>query len=358
LDVTGYATVDPKLPIHAARSVGQSLGKDFDLMLFQAFVSPPVTPANPEIAREHFKAIAAVAQELEIPVLLADEVAVGLGDFARELFSELELIRLPGIEIGLTSVGQAIGYVQRRTKILKNGSTEVPRPLKLAGIAETGTNAVSESQLLNWFAQHGVPVVPFQVVMSAAEAVRAARILGGKVVLKICSPDIPHKTDVGGVILDIVGDQAVSDAFTQLMDNIKTRAPTAVIEGVLIAPYRRGGTELILGLKRDPVWGGIVMLGLGGVLVEVLSDVRIRQLPICKDDVFEMLDELRGARILKGVRGRPAADMDALANAILAFSELVCHCDEDWDSFEINPLRVDGEQVEALDALMITTQGL
>jgi acetate---CoA ligase (ADP-forming) len=194
------------------------------------------------------------------------------------------------------------------------------------------------------------------VVRDGAEAVAAAASMGGPVVLKVCSADVAHKSDVGGVVLDVVGDEAVRDAFTSILATVAEKAPTARLDGVLVAPFRRGGVELIVGVNRDPVWGPVLVLGIGGVLVELLADVAIRSLPVTTSDVEEMLQQLRGAPLLRGVRGQEPADIRAVAEAVRAVADAALAWGDGWESIEVNPLRVQGRDVEALDALVIRSR--
>jgi acetate---CoA ligase (ADP-forming) len=178
----------------------------------------------------------------------------------------------------------------------------------------------------------------------------AARAIGGRVVLKIASDDIAHKSDIGGVILNVEGDAAVADAFRRVM----AVAPAgARVDGVLVAPMRSGGLELFVGCTRDPQWGPVMAVGLGGVWVEVLQDVALRPLPIDAAEVKRMFSELRGAKLLQGVRGMQAADLDAVAEVIARIGDAAVALGEDLEALEVNPLWVRGSDVEALDALAV-----
>lgn len=206
--------------------------------------------------------------------------------------------------------------------------------------------------MLGHFKSAGIPVIPHRLATDAKAAVDAARSFAGPVVLKFCSPDIAHKSDVGGVVLDLRGDEAVAAAHARILASVAARCPSARIEGVLVAPMRDGGIELICGVRQDPVWGPVMLLGIGGVLVEVLKDVSIRPLPLRPGDPGEMLAELRGAALLRGVRGRHGIDVDAVSSVVHAIADAALAWGGGWESIEINPLRVDGSTVEALDALV------
>ena len=196
-------------------------------------------------------------------------------------------------------------------------------------------------------------MVPATLAVDAAQAVAAARTLGGTVVLKIASPDIAHKSDIGGVALNLQSDDAVRTAFTQMMAAARTDCPDAHIEGVIVAPMRERGIELLVGFTRDPQWGPVLAVGLGGVWVEIMHDLALRLLPVDADEVKRMLGGLRGAKLLHGQRGIPAADVDKVAQVIARIGDALLACGDGLLEADINPLWVRGNQVEALDALLI-----
>jgi acyl-CoA synthetase (NDP forming) len=173
--------------------------------------------------------------------------------------------------------------------------------------------------------------------------------------LKIVSPDIPHKTEMGGVMLDVPATEAGA-AYERMIERIKARAPRAKIDGVLISPMVKGGVEMILGVQDDPVFGPVVMLGLGGIFVEVLRDVTFRIAPFGVEEARRMIRELRGAAILEGARGQPPCDVEALAEALSRLSVFVAAQKGQFTSIDVNPLlvRPKGQGAAALDALILT----
>jgi succinyl-CoA synthetase beta subunit len=211
----------------------------------------------------------------------------------------------------------------------------------------------SEHAVSQWLSGQGVAVVPTQLTRTAQEAAAFALQLGGPVVLKIASPDIPHKTEVGGVVLNLQGEDAVAAAWGAMMRRVTAARPDARIDGILVAPMRQGGVELFVGTLNDPQWGPALAVGLGGVWVEALRDTSLRLLPVSREDVSEMLAELRGARLLQGWRGAPAADVNKLADAIVAIGNAALRLGPGLASLEVNPLRADADTVEALDALAV-----
>lgn len=195
----------------------------------------------------------------------------------------------------------------------------------------------------------GIPVLPWQHAADAAQAVRAAEQLGYPVVMKIDSPEISHKSDVGGVMVDLADAAAVTAAYDEMMRTVKKRAPRAPISGVIIQPYRPGGVEIILGAKRDPSFGPVLVYGLGGIYTELFRDVSFRIAPITREEALQMIRETRSCRLLGGFRGRPAADLDALAELVVRLGQLVIACPEIAE-MDINPLLVGPHGAVAVDA--------
>lgn len=200
----------------------------------------------------------------------------------------------------------------------------------------------------------GIPIAPDMLATTAEEAATAARSLGGPAVLKIASPDIAHKSEAGGVIVNVTGDEAVRAAFDAIAASVKSHAPQARIDGVLVAPFVTGGIEVILGVKRDPVFGAAAMLGLGGIFVEIFGDTALRVPPFGPEEARAMIRELKAFPLLAGARGRKPADVEALADALVRLGAFAQAHGSDFDSFEINPLIVlpEGEGVVAVDALL------
>jgi acyl-CoA synthetase (NDP forming) len=199
----------------------------------------------------------------------------------------------------------------------------------------------------------GLPMLDARLCTSREEAVVAAQGVGYPVVAKIVSPDILHKTDIGGVQLNLADQAAVGAAFDAIMAAATTAQPAARLDGVMIAPMVKGGVECIIGVHRDPVFGPTVLVGLGGVLVEVLKDVSFRVAPFGTDEAHRMIRELRGYKLLEGVRGAPPADVDALADALSRLSAFA-HANADTvESIDINPLLVRQKGAVALDAVIV-----
>jgi len=212
---------------------------------------------------------------------------------------------------------------------------------------------LNEAQSKQLFARFGIPSVDEVIVQSSVEAAHAAAPIGGNVVLKILSRDILHKTEVGGVIVDVVpGD--VARRCDELDATVRSRTGHSP-DGFLVQELIRDGVELILGCRRDPQLGPAVLLGAGGITAELFKDTAIRLLPLGAGDADDMINELRSAPLLRGFRGRPLCDVGALAQAILTFSAMVSTLGERLIEAEINPLFVlpQGRGVRAADGLVV-----
>lgn len=201
----------------------------------------------------------------------------------------------------------------------------------------------------------GIPVLQERLVQDADAAARAAAEIGFPVVLKIVSPDLPHKTEVGGVKVDLASVDEVRQAFAEMLRSVAVKAPQAAIDGVLVAPMAKGIAELILGTTTDPVFGPVVMAGLGGIFAEIIGDVAVQTAPVTEAMATEMLRSLKAFAVLDGARGRPRADTAAAARAIAALSRFAAAHARTISEIDINPLLLmpEGQGVVALDALLV-----
>lgn len=211
--------------------------------------------------------------------------------------------------------------------------------------------------VFQFLAHEGIPVEEVGVARTPGEAVALAEALGYPVALKLVSPQISHKTEVGGVALDLRTAEDVEVAFQGILDRVRTKAPEAQVAGVAVQRMHAGGHEVIVGARRDPAFGPVVLFGLGGIWVEALGDVAVRVAPIDRDDALEMIGEIRGAGLLQGLRGRPPADLDALAGVIAAVSRLIAEVPEIHE-LDLNPVMVCSGGARVLDArIAVERQG-
>lgn len=216
--------------------------------------------------------------------------------------------------------------------------------------------AISEHSAKLLLTEAGLTFPAEILVRPGEDAGAAAESIGLPVVLKISSPDLPHKTEVGGVAVNVRTADEVREQAAAMLARVREKAPAARIEGVVVAPMISGGVETIIGVARDPVFGPVVMFGLGGVFVEVLKDVTFRVAPFSEAEAARMIREIRGYGVLLGVRGAPPADVDALASLLSKLSAFAASHADAIESIDLNPVLVlpRGHGVAPLDALIVT----
>ena len=214
---------------------------------------------------------------------------------------------------------------------------------------ETGTEHLSGPDALEVFKAYGIPTLECRIVNSADAAAEAAQELELPVVMKIESPDIVHKTDVGGVVVDLRTAEEVRVEYDAMVNRVRNAEPEAEINGVLLQPFVRGGRETIIGGTTDPTFGPLLMFGLGGVYVEALKDVVFRVHPLTDLDAEQMVKSIRGYPVLQGIRGEPPSDEEAIRDVILRVSQLMGD-NPAISELDINPFLVQPEGGVALDA--------
>ncbi len=341
LDITGGAVTEPVLFERALRIMTEQPE-------FAALVCLFDVPTTEEQATGFYidalRSIGVGLKNPKIPSLLISHTFKPVTETGMRIIAELDLPYVSaGIAHGISALGHAWRWSEQQLR------TRQPwLPAAAAGVVTAQPR--TERAVLGHLAEHGVPVVPATVATDAATAVAAARAIGGAVVLKIASADILHKSDIGGVALNLEGDAAIEAAFHR----ITAAAPQgAKVDGVLVSPMRERGLELFVGCTRDAQWGPVIAVGLGGIFVEILQDVALRVLPVAPEEVRRMLGELKGTKLLHGQRGVPPADLDALANAVARIGDAALALGADLEALDVNPLWVRGAHVEALDALAV-----
>jgi len=217
---------------------------------------------------------------------------------------------------------------------------------------EEGRRHLLEPEAKTVCMEYGIPVPKFRVAGSAEDAVKYAEEIGYPVVLKVVSPDVIHKSDVGGVMLGLRSADEVRSAYEKLLGNVRSHKPNAEIVGVLVEEMAPKAVEVIVGAIKDPQFGPTLMFGLGGVFVEILKDVSFRVAPITEDDATEMITEIKAYPILQGYRGMPPADVDAIKQILLNTSRLVMEHQEIAE-LDLNPIMVYQKGAKAVDARII-----
>lgn len=231
-------------------------------------------------------------------------------------------------------------------------------PLPAAPIALDAEAFGNEFKAKAALAAAGVPVLEERIAADVDAAVAAARDIGFPVAIKILSSDIAHKTEVGGVVLGLENEEALSIACAEMLTRVRVNAPAARLDGILVAQMAGEGVELIVGAKRDPIFGPVVLVGVGGIFAEILQDVSLQIAPVSKQQALAMLQSLKAFALLDGARGRPQADIASAVDVIVAVSRFAALHAETVSEIDINPLlvRVLGQGAVALDALLIPAE--
>ncbi len=351
LDVTGYvlanARTSPLSAIdHALDAAVADPGLDF--VVFTGFTLPDAAPPDEAAARLLETRLDWLARRIEaapVPVIPMAMTCVDIGGYAREQLGRRGINLLGGMELGLRAISNALRWLDGRGKVRQLAAA--PTPTRSAGQQPA---AWAEWQARDLLETHGVPVVPGRLARSADEAVAIARALRTPVALKVSSGRLTHKSDAGGVLLGLTSDAAIRSGYDQVV------AVADDADGVLVTSMRTGGVELIAGVSVDPAFGPVLALGLGGIWVEALADTRLLVLPAGAGEVRAVLGQLRGLPLLQGARGGVAADLDTLANVVADIAALACSL-PGLLALEVNPLWVRGDQIEALDVLVVTEEG-
>jgi acetate---CoA ligase (ADP-forming) len=290
--------------------------------------------------------IAAGLGSVSLPGFLLSQTIAHLNERGRQALRAAGLTGLPGLSLGITALAHLSRWSRwQQSEKPGRAGPPVPPPGLPAGLVSEWT----ARQLLE---PAGVPFVPAGLARSAAEAADLAAGFGGPVAVKLVSPDVAHKSDLGAVRLGAEGPPAVRQAYADVLAAAAAAPASPRVEGVLVAPLRRGGVEILAGVTRDPQWGLALAVGLGGVQAEVTADVSVRLLPVTTGGIAQMLAELRGSAVLDGWRAQPAVDRGALVAAIASLADAAWRLGDALESLEVNPLRADQHGTEALDVLM------
>ncbi len=214
---------------------------------------------------------------------------------------------------------------------------------------------LTEDEAKKILAEYKIPVIKERLARSEEEALKAAREIGYPVVLKIVSPGIIHKTEAGGVILNINSEKELKEGYEKILKNARSYNPDAEIKGVLVQEMVKRAREVIVGLLRDAQFGSVIMFGLGGIFVEILKDTSFRVAPVTREEALKMIKEIKAYKILEGVRGEKASDVNAIADVIVKVSKLGIERSEILE-LDVNPLFVFERCALAGDARMVVEE--
>jgi len=339
VDVTGQFVADPNLLLESVKLMLDDPKVDVGIIWFQ-------------LMDAHVEKLVKVLTEIRDQVTKPFVVCwVAAPEEGIRALRERGIAVLRGAEPAVDAVAALVQYAEARRRWLKRQAEKRSAFIPEIAIPKAGTVSTMEGAAL--LDQMGNPHALTGLATSADEAAALAARFGYPVVLKIEAPDILHKTEAGGVILKLADDVSVREAFDVIVERAKRYHPAARIDGVAVQKMIGGETEFVIGLQNDPIFGPVIMAGLGGVLIEVLRDVAFRKVPLSESEAAEMLDDLHGKAVLSGVRGRPPVDRNALHRMISAVSCLGAALGPKLESLDLNPVMLSDRMATAVDWLLL-----
>lgn len=322
---------------------------------FRDIIAPHVAELEEQTARE----LADLVRIYRKPLVINTSFA-GAPYPTFEILKENDVPVFDGPERAVQCLSALMHYhmvKERRAERVAPAGENHPQPDAVQIVESArrqGRSSLLEPEGIRLLQAYGLPVLPGEMATSEAEAARIAARIGFPVVLKIVSQDILHKSDVGGVRINLSDGEDVKTAYADIMDKARAVTDTGRIEGVLVAPMAAKGRECIIGMTTDPIFGPVLMFGIGGIFVEVLKDVAFRVAPLTSEDVDEMIREIKGYRVLTGVRGEAPKDITAIKEAVRNLAHLsLCH--PGIKEIDLNPVIVHEKGVSIVDCRVILT---
>ena len=316
-------------------------------------VLPWTDPGRPYHGQMFIDAIGAGMRAASCPTAYINQVMQPVTDYTR---ASMEQGQVRYVIPGLRQAVVALHNVAWWSDVTRAAAATPPEPVPVP-VPEPGERRGqwSELQARRLLTDAGISVVPGRLATSADEAVKAAAEIGGSLAVKIVCAEVMHKSDLGAVRLGVPAEEtAVAEAYRAVTAAAAAARRTTTTD-VLISPMRTGGTELLVGVLRDPMWGPVLAVAVGGIFVEVLQDSALAPLPVTPAQRVQQAAGLRGRALLDGARGGAPADLAALSAVIARIGDLAVALGEELESLEVNPLWVDGATIEALDAVVTWT---
>jgi len=363
VDVTGVGLASQQTGatrpiVDALAAVVQDPNVDFVLTL--GIVVPGTPPPEPAGLERRLDDQAAIMASSPVPVVAASTACHDLTDYARKVLQARGLHLLAGLDLGLTAIGHALRWEERRARRRAASTSPSPPAGEVASQGRRGSEGRwpagvwPETAGRRLLAVARVPMVAAELACSADEAVAAASRVGYPVALRVSAAGLAHRSDAGGVALGLASPTAVRRAYPRVRAAAGGPEAEVDVEGVLVSPMRSGGVELLAGVTVDATFGPVLAVGLGGIWVEALHDVALRVLPIEEADARDMLGELRAAPLLRGARGGTPVDLDRVADVLLGLAGAAALVGPSLQALEVNPLWCSGDRVEGLDVLVVT----
>ena len=345
LDVTGYVVIDRTLTRRALTVVAEDPGIDFTILNMDI----PKVEGNHEVTLGMFGGTADAIKELPKPAIVIGTALTDITEYGRRVQAETGFpYILGGVDRGIHAIGNVVAWSERHRAALAAAADEAEAaPITV----EDATGMWTEHRAAQFLADNGVAVVPSRLATTAEEAIAAAEEYGYPVVVKAVADGLGHKSDIGGVRLNLNNADDVRNAHDDIIAALNKLGATGV--QTIVQPQRSAdGVELIVGVVRDPAWGLTLAVGLGGLWVEIMKDASLRVLPTNADEIKKSIQSLRAYPLLQGARGTKPVDIDALANEVAKIADVAYRLGDRLEALEINPLRAAADGNEALDALI------
>lgn len=315
---------------------------DIGIIAVQSNV-PSYESGAADFARSRLASIARGIERSAVPAVLVAQTSGHWNSFAQKIVGEAGVaVTLPGIQLATVALGHLAVWSAALDRTRPVGEIHSTRPGETTALSEWDSRQLLES--------YRVPLVPAKLATSPQEALKFAREFGTKVAVKVAADDLPHKSDAGAVLLNVPAEDA-AQAFHEVFGAGKRSGATC--RGAIISPMRPDGVELIAGVTRDPIWGLVLMIGMGGVLVELANDSAVLGLPVTREEIEEALSGLRCAALLRGFRGQRPVDWQATVDSIYTLALAADRIGDRLEAVELNPLLATTEGCDALDALVI-----
>ena len=337
--------VTPLIPAHAIKANPIDLTGDADAKMFGDVVG--VTRQYYDILGIIFGDPVKDASSVVTPE--ANELIIFLGGADIERY-EKERMHLKGIPVFPTPERG----IKALARVLARSALDVPQ--KPTFTVPAFGRQLPLHKAFDWVSGQGIPCTKFKLTKTKTDAIEAAKVQGFPVALKISSPDILHKSDVGGVKLNLDSDKAVETAYDELLTAVQKSSPQAQVNGVLVTRMAPAGLEVIIGMNRDPQFGPVILFGLGGVMVEIFQDVSLRLLPLTRNEALSMVRKIKGYGLITGYRGRPSVDEQALADCLTAVAQMA----QTYPSvaeIDLNPVFAYPDGILVADARIIEEKG-
>jgi len=339
------AAITPIIPAHAIKANPIDLTGDATAQMFGEVI---------EVTQKHYDTLGVIfGDPVEGASLVvtpnANELIIFYGGADVERH-ESELMHLKGIPVFPTPERG----IKALARVLERKTLDVPQKPTLT-VPVTGRQ-LPLHQAFAKISEQGIPCTDFALANSQVASVKIAQEQGFPVALKISSPDIVHKSDVGGVHLNLSSAEAVEDAYDDLLAAVNNNCPESQIDGVLVSKMAPPGMEVIVGMNRDPQFGPVILFGLGGIMVEIFQDVSLRLLPFSRDDARDMIREIKGYELISGYRGQPPVDEEALADCLLSVAQMAEKHPEIVE-IDLNPVMAYPDGILVVDARIIEEDG-